>query len=471
MHANQQTPSQPSSSKPPTLHHCIALLQTCLKSLATLKQIHSHALRTWVPISHPLFAKHLIFSLISLSPTPLKYAHSVFSQVKHPNVFTFNTMIRAYAESLHPGPALEMYSKMLCGSVSPDTHTYPFVLKACAKVMSLKYGESVHGQSIRNGFEKLVFVKNALIHFYSACGFFNSAYKVFDEMCDKNLVAWNSILNGFACNGKANEVLCLFREMSKENEITGRVKPDGFTMVSLLTACAELHALELGQRIHVYLYKTGLKNNSHVLNALIDLYSKCGWLNHAHKVFDEMGLYRNTVSYTTLIVGLATNGFGKEALNLFFQMEEREKLIPSDITMIGVLHACSHCGLVEQGFHYFNKMINKYNIKPRMEHFGCMVDLLGRSGRVEEAYDYILNMGGKPNAVMWRTLLGACVMWKKLDLGLTAWARLVELDPGHDGDFVLLSNLYASVGKWKEVYKIRQKMVKKRVVKRAGVTC
>ncbi|KAM3386004.1 hypothetical protein ACQJBY_009576 [Aegilops geniculata] len=269
-------------------------------------------------------------------------------------------------------------------------------------------------------------------------------------------------MNGFAVNGRPNEVLTIFRETFEVD-----LMPDGFTIVSVLNACAEIGALALGRRVHVFVSKVGLVGNRHVGNTLIDLYAKCGGVEDARKVFEEMGVGRTVVSWTSLIVGLAGNGFGKDALELFGLME-REKLIPTDITMVGVLYACSHCGLVDDGFRYFNEMKDKYGIAPKIEHLGCMVDLLGRAGRVEEAHDYISTMLLEPNAVVWRTLLGACAMHKKLELGEAAWSRLVELDPGHSGDYVLLSNLYAAVGRWADVHILRKTMVTHGVRKNPG---
>ncbi|XP_010923707.1 pentatricopeptide repeat-containing protein At4g21065 [Elaeis guineensis] len=456
------SPPPSPAPKPPTLKRCIALLQTW-KSLPKIKQIHAHSIRTGVPLSDRAFGKHLVFALVSLSPSPLPCAAAVFSQIHLPGVFTYNTMIRGYAESDSPGPALLVHRQMLAAAIPPDTHTYPFLLKACAKLMALREGEKVHSLSVKNGLETCVFVQNTLVHFYGTCGLFESAYKVFEEMDERNLVTWNSIINGFATNGRPNEALTLFREMNLEDS---GVKPDGFTMVSLLCACAELGALALGRRAHLYLVKVGLYGNVHVENALIDLYAKCGSIEEAYRVFDEMAS-KTVVSWTSLIVGLAVNGFGKEALELFSAME-RERLVPTEITLVGVLYACSHCGLVDEGFRYFNRMKNEYNIVPKIEHYGCMVDLLGRAGLVEQAHDYIMNMPLAPNAVVWRTLLGACAMHKRLDLGNVAWARLVELDPGHSGDYVLLSNLYAAVGRWGEVHRLRRSMLKGGVRKMPG---
>ncbi|KXG34402.1 pentatricopeptide repeat-containing protein At4g21065 [Sorghum bicolor] len=448
----------------PALRHCVALLRLHLAapSLATVKQLHARALRAGVPPAHPLLAKHLLFHLASLRAPPLRYAVAVLTRVlPDPDPFSLNTVLRIAASSSRPSLALALHARRLA---PPDTHTYPPLLQACARLLSLRHGERIHAEAAKNGLATLVFVKNSLVHLYGACGLFESAHRVFDEIPvgERNLVSWNSMLNGFAANGRPNEVLTIFREMLDVNFM-----PDGFTVVSVLTASAEIGALALGRRVHVYLTKVGLVENSHVGNALIDLYAKCGGVEDARRVFEEMGARRTVVSWTSLIVGLAVNGFGKEALELFGIME-REKLVPTEITMVGVLYACSHCGLVDDGFMYFNRMKEEYNIAPRIEHLGCMVDLLGRAGKVKEAYDYILTMPLEPNAVVWRTLLGACAMHKKLELGEAAWARLVELDPGHSGDYVLLSNLYAAVGRWADVHVLRKTMVKDGVRKNPG---
>ncbi|XWS40448.1 hypothetical protein CRYUN_Cryun18bG0141100 [Craigia yunnanensis] len=399
---------------------CISLLQNYGSSELKLRQIHAFSLRHGVLLDDPDIGKHLIYNLVSLS-TPMPYAHNIFSVIQSSNVFIWNTIIRGYAESENPKPALELYRQM----------------------------------------QASFFVQNSLLHVYAACGLVVSAYKVFELMPERDVVAWNSVINGFALNGKPNEALTLFREMWLE-----RVEPDGFTVVSLLSACAELGALALGRRVHVYMVKVGLTENLHVNNSLLDLYAKCGSIREARKVFDEMK-ERNIVSWSSLIVGLAVNGFGKEALQLFNEME-RERLVPTEVTFVGVLYACSHCGMVDEGFNYFMRMKEEYGILPRIEHYGCMVDLLGRAGLVKESYEYIQNMPLQPNAVIWRTLLGACTIHGHLTLGEYARAQVLQLEPGCSGDYVLLSNLYASEQRWSDVHILRRKMLRKGVKKVPG---
>ncbi|KAF3450351.1 hypothetical protein FNV43_RR06431 [Rhamnella rubrinervis] len=455
-----QSPSSPENPFLYILRRCIALLQFCASSKFKLMQIHAFSIRHGVPLTNPDMGKHLIFTIVSLS-APMSYAHLVFSQIRSPNIFTWNTMIRGYAESENPSPAIEVYNHMHVTSIEPDTHTYPFLLKAIAKLTDIKHGEKIHSIALRNGYESLVFVQNSLVHMYAACGQAESAHKMFELMPERDLVAWNCVINGFALNGRPNEALMLFRDMSFEG-----VYPDGFTMVSLLSACAELGALALGKRAHVLMLKVGFSSNLHANNSLLDLYAKCGSIKEAQQVFNEME-ERNVVSWTSLLVGLAVNGFGEEALELFKKFE-KERMVPTEITFVGVLYACSHCGMVDEGFNYFKRMKEEYGIVPKIEHHGCMIDLLGRAGLVKEAYDYIQKMPLQPNAVIWRTLLGACTVHGHLALGEVARTQLQQLEPGHSGDYVLLSNLYASESRWSDAQKVRKTMLSEGVWKTPG---
>lgn len=446
--------------KPYILKQCIALLLSCASSVAKLKQVHAFSIRHGVPLPSPDMGKHLIFTLVSLS-APMSYARAVFDQISLPNIFTWDTMIRGYAESENPSLALDIFRQLRVRLMDPDTHTYPFLLKAIAKLMLLREGEKVHCCAVKDGFESLVFVQNSLVHFYGVCGRADSALQLFETMPDKNLVAWNSVINGYALNGRPNETLTLYKNMVLEG-----VKPDGFTLVSLLTACAELGALALSRRAHVYMMKVGLDKNLHAANALLVLYAKCGNIREAKMVFDVLE-ERSVVSWTSLIVGLAVNGFGNEALDIFKEME-MHRFPPSEITFVGVLYACSHCGMVNEGFTYFERMKDEFGIVPKIEHYGCMVDLLGRAGLVKQAYKYIREMPVEPNAVIWRTLLGACVLRGNLEIAEVTRDELKKLEPKHSGDFVLLSNLYASERRWSEVHNVRTTMLNEGISKVPG---
>ncbi|XP_074267723.1 pentatricopeptide repeat-containing protein At4g21065 [Silene latifolia] len=448
------------TQKPLILKQCIALLQSSASSTYKLKQIHAFSIKHGVPLNHPHFTKHLIFFAVSLSKTML-YAQKVFDQVHAPNIFAWNTMIKGYASSENPRPAISLYSEMKVKNIEVDTHTYPFLLKGISKLLDVVLGEMVHCDVVKNGYDSLVFVQNGLVHFYAVCAKPESAHKVFEEMRVRNLVTWNSVINGFALNGRFDDVLRFYRDMGDEG-----VKPDGFTIVTLLCACAELGALALGSRVHDYMFKVGLTENLHAMNALLDFYAKCGRVRDAERIFDGMR-ERSVVSWNSLVVGLAVNGRGNEALEVFKKME-KEGFMPTEITLVGVLYACSHCGMVDEGFDYFNEMTERYGIVPKIEHYGCMVDLLCRAGKVRQAYEFIQNMSLKPNAIIWRTLLGACAIHGDLALAEVSRDKLLELDPKHSGDYVLLSNLYASENRWKDVHQLRATMVKDGVKKPPG---
>ncbi|XP_010538669.1 PREDICTED: pentatricopeptide repeat-containing protein At4g21065 [Tarenaya hassleriana] len=448
----------------PLVKRCISLLQTCASSLPKLRQIHAFSIRHGVPLSDADMGKHLIFYIVSLpSSPPLSYAHRIFSKIQNPNnVFTWNTLIRGYAENGDPSPAVALFREMrVSGLAEPDTHTYPFLLKAVAKMADVRLGETIHSIVIRSGFDSLIFAQNSLLHLYANCGDVASAYKMFDKMSERDLVAWNSLINGFALNGKPTEAMEIYRGMQMEG-----IEPDGFTIVSLLSACAELGALALGRRVHVYMIKVGWRGNSHANNALLDFYAKCGRVREAQTLFHEMG-NKNSISWNSLIVGLAVNGFGKESLELFKDMEKKG-LPPNEVTFVGILYACSHCGMVTEGFEYFRRMVEEFNIVPRIEHYGCMVDLLSRAGKIKEAYDYIQNMPMQPNSVIWRTLLGACSVHGNSALAEYATDQLLQLEPNYSGDYVLLSNLYASEERWLDVQRVRRKMVNDGVRKFPG---
>ncbi|EPS63069.1 hypothetical protein M569_11717 [Genlisea aurea] len=460
--AASTAPPPSESGRSYILKKCIALLLSCASSsVAKLRQVHAFSIRHGVSLSSPSMGKHLIFTLVSLSE-PMQYAHKVFDQIPHPNIFTWDTMIRGYAESQDPSPALSIYHRLRLASLRPDTHTYPFLLKAFAKLTMLKEGQKVHCSALKDGLESLVFVQNSLLHLYGSCGLAESSLTLFQSMTCKTLVAWNSVINGYALNNRPNEALKLYREMGLEG-----VKPDGFTVVSLLTASAELGALALGRRAHAYMAKVGLEStNLHAANALLVLYAKCGSVREAGKVFDGME-ERSVVSWNSLIVSMSLNGFGEEALALFREMERR-RMTPTEITFVGVLYACSHCGMVDQGFEYFERMKAEFGIEPKIEHYGCMVDLLARAGSVIQAYDYILKMPVEPNAVIWRSLLAASSTHGNLAIGKAAREELTRLDPKHCGDYVLLSNLYASERRWADVHELRTAMLREGVRKIPG---
>lgn len=286
---------------------------------------------------------------------------------------------------------------------------------------------------------------------YAEGGNLFDAHQVFDEIPKKNIICWTSLISAYVENHKSNKGLDLFRLMLMNN-----VEPDQIVLTTALSACADTGGLEMGEWIHDFVRrKQGMKIDLCLNNALINMYAKCGDIVNARKLFDNTR-NKDVTTWTSMIVGHAVHGQAHEALQLFSEMNFN--VSPNDVTFIGVLMACSHAGLVEEGKRHFQSMTNDYGIEPREPHFGCMVDLLCRSGHLREAYDFIMEMSGPPNAVMWRTLLGACSLHGDLELATEVRDKLINLDPGYVGDSVALSNIYADKEMWDKKIIIRNQI-------------
>ena len=311
---------------------------------------------------------------------------------------------------------------------------------------------------VKSGFQADVFVETALVDMYAKCGCIGTARYIFDKMSERNVVSWSAIIAGYTQNGEVNEALRLLHQM----QLTG-VKPNSTTMVSVLSACVLLGALQQGMFFHAYILTSGFGFDSSVVSALINMYAKCGDIVSARQIFDRMS-DKNIVSWNAMIAGYGMHGYGQDALILFSQMQQR-CMEPNAITFISVLSACSHAGLVDEGWHYFHCMTQDYCITPRAEHYRCMVDLLGRAGHLDEALHFISKMHLQPDTGIWGTLLGACSIHCNVHIGEHVADYLLELDPENIGHYVLLSNLYAAAGRWGDVVKVRT-MIKVRGLKK-----
>lgn len=355
---------------------------------------------------------------------------------------------------------------MLSYGIRPNKYTYPFVLKACAGIMDLRLGQAVHGSVVRLGFCYDTHVLNTLVLMYCSCeNGIDFGEKLFDEMPKCEPVSWSVMIGGFVRWGMSSEAVSLFRRM----QIAG-VKPDEFTMVMVLSACTDMGALELGRWVESYVEKEKIEKTSELCNALIDMYAKCADVDKALRLFRNMSKSkRTTVSWTSMIVGMAMHGRGLEAVSLFEEMR-RAGVAPDDVAFIGLLNACSHSGLVKEGKRYFNSMTNDFGITPRIEHYGCMVDLLSRAGQVKEAMEFVHRMPIEPNPVIWRTLITACRVHSELNLGETITKELITDEPMHDSNYVLLSNIYAKMLNWEMKSTVREVMEKKGISKVPGST-
>jgi pentatricopeptide repeat protein len=541
------------------------------------------------------FASSRLISFCAISESRnLDYCIKILNNLQNPNVFSWNAVIRGCVESENPQKGLVLYKRMLTrAGCRPDNYTYSFLFKVCANLLLSYMGFEILGQVLKMGFDKDMYLYNGIIHMLVSVGELGLAHKVFDEGCVRDLVSWNSLINGYVRRRQPREAMGIYQQM-----ITEHVKPDEVTMIGVVSACAQLESLKLGREIHRYIEESGLNLKISLVNALMDMYVKCGDLEAGKVLFDNMRK-KTVVSWTTMIVGYAKNGLldmaGKlfhdmpeknvvawnamigscvqanlsfealelfremqlsnmkpdkvtmlhclsacsqlgalhtgmwthnyikkhnlsldvalgtalidmyakcgnmtKALQVFNEMPRRNSLtwtaiigglalygnvndaifyfskmidsglMPDEITFLGVLTACCHGGLVEEGRKYFDQMKSRFNLSPQPKHYSCMVNLLGRAGLLEEAEELIKTMPMEADAMVWGALFFACGIHRNLLIGERAASKLLDLDPHDSGIYVLLANMYREAGKWEEAQNIRKMMMERGVEKTPG---
>lgn len=370
------------------------------------------------------------------------------------DIVSWNSMVSGYLDNKLFEEALLVFTKMVNGLVRIDEVSPINALIACAKLRLGKAGKQIHTLIAVNGFDLNNYLGSALVSMYAQCGFTKDAHVVFDGIPNRNVVCWGALISGYVQFGKHRKAMELFRQMQ-----VARVTPDDATMASVISSCAQTGALNQGQHIHAYCNIHGLDKVLTVQNALIDMYSKCGDTKEGYQVF--LGLtIRDVFSWTSMISGMAMNGYCTEALHLFEEMEREGEVMPNEVTLLGVLSACSHAGFLQRGYFYFDRMCKVYNLRPKIAHFGCMVDLLGRAKLIQEAYEFIENMPILPDTVIWRSLLFACRSSKEVKMAKYAADKIAELDSNNNcGVHVMLSNVCAASSMWSDVRTIRGFMI------------
>lgn len=502
---------------------CISLLNNC-KNLKSLKQIHAHATKIGLDSDHFVAGKLILHCAVNLSDA-LHYARQLLRHNPDPDAFMYNALIRGLSDSDSPENSISVFNTMIKNSTTlPDSFSFAFTLKAVANLRCFRTGSQLHCQALSRGFNIHLFVATTLISMYAECGYVLFSKKVFDEIPDPNVVTWNAMVTafirvndivgaesvfdlmpvkgldsfnlmiaGYTKTGELEKARRVFMEMPIRDEVSWStiivgcahsghfdeafgffrelqwvgMRPNEASLTGVLSACAQAGALEFAKILHGLIEKVGLVWIAPVNNALIDTYSKCGTMDMARLVFERMLGKKNIVTWTSMIAGLAMQGYGEEAISLFHEMEE-SRIKPDGIAFIIILYACSHAGLVEQGCEIFDKMTKVYGIEPAIEHYGCMVDLYSRSGQLQKAYDFVVRMLTPPNAIIWRTLLGACSFFGDVKLAEQVKGRLSKTDPNNCSDHVLLSNIYAVAGKWKDVAKTRMSMAELKMKKSPG---
>ncbi|KAK9129792.1 hypothetical protein Sjap_010279 [Stephania japonica] len=436
-----------------------------ITTLPQALQLHSQIIKTGSRQKGSVVNLSKLLTFVALSSSGnLSYARQIFDSLPNPNSYFWNTMIRAYAStSDDPDTAFNLYLSMHINAAKPDKFTYPFLLKSCTRTRRIKEGKQLHAMIHKAGLQSDRFIQNSLIHLYSSCGDSSSAAQVFGKMSDPDVVSWTSIIDGYVDDKKPVMALQLFQQMQEHG-----TEPNEATLVSALKACADTGALSVGQEVHGIARLCKLDSMANVSTALLDMYAKCGCIDSARDVFHSIAK-KDAFAWTAMISGLASHGLCKDAIKVFNQMQELN-VRPDERTMTAVLSACRNAGRVKEAYAYFNQMERRYGVKPRIQHYGCMVDLLARAGHLSNAEQFIKRMPVEPDAILWRTLIWACKVHGDTDRAerLINNTQLLQKDSSDSGTYILLGNVYASAGKWQEKATIRDIMNKKGLAKPKG---
>ncbi|KAJ7518193.1 hypothetical protein O6H91_21G058700 [Diphasiastrum complanatum] len=375
-----------------------------------------------------------------------------FLQMPERNVISWTTLVDGCAQNGHTQMAFTLFEKMQKEGLKLDRVAFASILKMCASTGKLDQGKLIHEQLIKCGLKWDAFLGSTLVDMYARCGDVDQAHKVFFQLPERDLISYNAIITGCASHGHGDKALILFDKMKDEG-----LHPDKVTFVSVLKACGNLGTLQRGKLIHAQVMERGCELDPVLGNALVDMYAKSGSIADARQLFLNLP-ERDVISWTAIIDGCAQQGHGQEALSLFEQMQE-EGVRPNSVTLRCVLSACSHAGLVDEGCHIFQCMHEIHGIRPMLEHYACVVDLLGRAGYLYEAYDFISKMPLQPNAALWMSFLGSCRTHGNLELGLVSFKAILKLDPTDAAAYILMSSIYAAVGrsKYERDYEVKKR--------------
>ncbi|GLJ31771.1 hypothetical protein SUGI_0639100 [Cryptomeria japonica] len=389
----------------------------------------------------------------------LEDALQLFDEMPQLDVVAWTTVIAGCIQCGDEKKARQLFYGMQQAGTRPNEYTFSSILNVGMGVSDLEQGKHIHACIYKCGLDSNVVLGSALLDMYVKCGSLEDARRVFDKMPERNVVSWTTMIAGLADHGYMDEALRVFLQM----QCTG-IEPNEITFTTILRACAGRASLELGKQVHAYTVKTGFEPTAGTGSALIDMYSKSGSIEDASCVFDTI-VQRDKIVWTVMITGYGKHGMGKDALHIFEKMQIcGEK--PDHVVFLAVLSACSHAGLVDEGWHYFVSMEQKHGIAANAEHYACIVDLLGRAGYLDKAYDIIKRMPLPPDSAVWGALLAACRVYFNMKLGIVAAEHLLELNPQDSGNFVVLSNMYSASGRWEEASMVRKTMTNMAVKKK-----
>ncbi|XP_057538952.1 putative pentatricopeptide repeat-containing protein At5g40405 [Amaranthus tricolor] len=459
-------------------------------TIPQLKQIQSHLIVSGT-ISDSYAAGKLVFAFAN-HPTHLSNAYQLLIRSPNRSSYMWNTLIKFFIDNNEPTQAISLYKNMFAYGSYPNNYTFSFVIRACNNLCDLSVGLMLHAQAIRLGWESYDFVQNGLIHLYSICdsvdlagklfgvsvskdvvtwtavingyvkaGRIIDARELFDKMPERNVVSWSAMITGYAQMGLFKEALELFNDMQKSG-----FRPNHSSLVGALTACAALGALDQGRWIHAFVDRNRMELDVKLATALVNMYAKCGCIEMANRVFENMPS-RDVFAFTSLISALSNHGQSERAIELFKRMQF-EEVTPNEVTFVCVLAACSRMGLIDEGLRVFESMKNWYGIDPGIEHYGCLVDLLARSGMLQEAEQLVRKMSMVPDSYVLGAILNACRLYGNVELGEDIVQQLSDRGLDYSGVHTLLSNIYASAKKWDGVTHVREQMHENMVRKVPG---
>lgn len=367
----------------------------------------------------------------------IERAHEVFCKLPAQDVVSWNALIGGYTKDGHAEQALNLFAQMQHEGISADAVTYSCILNACGSMGAREKGEEIHREVDKAGLlERDLIVGNALVDMYANCGLLSKAQEVFDNLPSRDVVSWTTLIAGYVNHDRHEEALHYFEQMERSS-----IFPNAVTFVSSLRACANVGLTDKGQRLHAEILRKGLLESDLVGNSLVYLYARCGFLSRAHEVFDKL-LVQDEVSWNALIAGHAFLGTSDSVFGILHKMIEDGK-DPSMATVLSVLNACSHGGVVEEGLAFFESMGECHGIMPSLEHYNCMADLFARAGQVDKAITIIREMPFHPNHVVWHTLMNACRIWGNLELGIEAFGHAVQIDDKDAAAFICILKIYA----------------------------
>nr|UPT48708.1 pentatricopeptide repeat protein AaPPR651 [Agave angustifolia] len=451
-----------------------SILPACshVEMLETGREIHAFVMRNDDLFENSFVASALVDMYCNFGQ--VEKGRQVFEGVSEPRLGLWNAMISGYTQNGVDEEALKLFVEMEdIAKLTPNATTLSSVLPACVQSDAFVCKESIHGYVVKRNMECDKYVQNALMDMYSRVGKMEVSRRIFDSMETRDVVSWNTMITGYIICGCFSEGFSLVSDMQRRRNSDDAkgfncYKPNNITLMTLLPACASLAALGKGKEIHGYAIRSHLEFDIAVGSALVDLYAKCGSLIQSRRVFDRMPK-RNVITWNVLIMAFGMNGLGKEALALLDEMLTREEAKPNEVTFIAAFAACSHSGLVSEGLEIFYSMKEKHNFEPTPDHYACVVDLLGRAGQLDRAYNLIETMNPGPHrSGAWSSLLGACRIHQNVELGEIAANNLFQLEPDVASHYVLLSNIYAAAGLWEKANEVRKNMKEMGVRKEPG---